>query len=63
MSVGAGACLYSPDDNVTEQQCSELEMLLSGCGICERVPEHLLSALGSLTGCGPAFVSILLNNI
>ncbi|CAG4945272.1 unnamed protein product [Colias eurytheme] len=58
MSVGAGACLYSPDSTVSEQQCAELENLLSGCGICEKVPEHYLSSLGSLTGCGPAFMYI-----
>ncbi|CAK1544069.1 unnamed protein product [Leptosia nina] len=58
MSVGAGACLYTPDHTVTSQQCTELERLLSGCGLCERVPEYLMSSLGSLIGCGPAFMYI-----
>ncbi|VVC92559.1 pyrroline-5-carboxylate reductase 2-like isoform X2 [Leptidea sinapis] len=58
MSVGAGVCLYTPDDTVTQNQCSELEHLMSGCGICERVPEYLMSSLGSLIGCGPAFIFI-----
>lgn len=62
MAVGAGACLYTPDDTVTEEQCREVERLLSGCGVCERVAEHLIGSLGSLIGCGPAFVSIHIFN-
>lgn len=57
MAIGAGSCLYTEDDNVTKEQCTLLEKLLKGCGVCERVPESLMDNLGILTGCGPAFVS------
>lgn len=58
MMVGAGACLYTPDSNVTEAQCAILEKLLRGCGICEKVPEYQIDSLGAVTACGPAFVSM-----
>ncbi|XP_063542939.1 pyrroline-5-carboxylate reductase 3 [Cydia strobilella] len=60
MTVGEGACLYTPDDSVTEDQCRLVERLLSNCGMCERVPESLMDSLGSLIGCGPAFVYIII---
>lgn len=59
MTIGEGACLYTPDDTVTEKQCLLLERLLNGCGMCEKIPETLMDSLGSLIGCGPAFVSML----
>ncbi|XP_059053491.1 pyrroline-5-carboxylate reductase 3 [Achroia grisella] len=58
MSVGAGACLYTPDQTVSSQQCELLEKLLSNCGICEKVPESLINPLGALTACGPAFIYV-----
>ncbi|XP_047521200.1 pyrroline-5-carboxylate reductase 3 [Pieris napi] len=58
MAVSAGACLYTPDNTVTEEQCRKVEIILSGCGVCERVAENLIASLGSLIGCGPAFMYI-----
>ncbi|KAM3966920.1 pyrroline 5-carboyxlate reductase [Aphomia sociella] len=58
MSVGAGACLYSPGQGVSQEQCDVLEKLISNCGICEKVPESLVDSLGVLTACGPAFMYI-----
>lgn len=60
MAIGAGSCLYTEDDNVTKEQCTLLEKLLKGCGVCERVPESLMDNLGILTGCGPAFMYIVI---
>lgn len=59
MTVGAGICLYTPDSKVTEQQCSILEKLLHSSALCEKVPEYLMDSLGTLTACGPAYVSTL----
>ncbi|CAH2040558.1 unnamed protein product, partial [Iphiclides podalirius] len=56
MSVGAGACLYTPDDRTTNGECEILEKLLSSCGICEKVSEQIMNAGGALPGCGPAFM-------
>ncbi|XP_068624662.1 pyrroline-5-carboxylate reductase 3 [Battus philenor] len=60
MSVGAGTCLYTPDNTVTIEQCEIVEKLLRSCGICEKVSEPLLSSGGSLPGCGPAFMYIVI---
>lgn len=58
MSVGAGACLYTPGQGVTLEQCEILEKLINNCGISEKVPESLIDPLGALTACGPAFMYI-----
>ncbi|XP_050349414.1 uncharacterized protein LOC126772852 [Nymphalis io] len=60
MAVGAGSCLYAPDMNVTQEQCTLFEKLLQGCGVCEKVTETLMDSLGVLTGCGPAFMYIVI---
>lgn len=59
MSVGAGICLYTPDNIVKPEQCMLLEKILSSCGICEKVAEPLMNSGGVLPACGPAFVSFL----
>ncbi|XP_023939954.2 pyrroline-5-carboxylate reductase 3 [Bicyclus anynana] len=60
MAVGAGSCLYSGDSSVTQEECTLLEKLLRGCGVLEHVPEKLMNTLGVLTGCGPAFMYMVI---
>lgn len=60
ITVGAGICLYTPDDNVPEEQCQFIEKLLGGAALCERVPESLMDTLGVLTACGPAFMYLVI---
>lgn len=62
MAVGAGSCMYTPDVNISQEQCNMLEKLLRGCGICEKIPESLINSLGTLTACGPAFVSMFVTS-
>lgn len=61
MTVGEGICLYTPDVTVTDEQCIILEKLLSSSALCEKVPEALMDTLGTLTACGPAYVSIYMS--
>lgn len=60
MTVGAGICLYTPDEKATEVQCKILEKLLNGSGVCEKVPENIMDCLGVLTACGPAFMYLVI---
>ncbi|CAG9135340.1 unnamed protein product [Plutella xylostella] len=60
MAVGSGACLYTPDAGVFANECKIVEKLLNSCGICERVPEYLIDSLGAVSGCGPAFMYIII---
>ncbi|KPJ19435.1 Pyrroline-5-carboxylate reductase 1, mitochondrial [Papilio machaon] len=60
MSVGAGICLYTPDDTIKPEQCMLLEKLLNSCGICEKVTETLMNSGSCLPGCGPAFMYIVI---
>ncbi|XP_045767424.1 pyrroline-5-carboxylate reductase 3 [Maniola jurtina] len=61
MAVGAGSCLYSVDNQTTQDQCTLLENLLQGCGVVEKIPENLINQLGTLTGCGPAFMYMVID--
>ncbi|CAH2243346.1 jg21386 [Pararge aegeria aegeria] len=60
MTVGAGSCIYAIDNSITQEQCRLLENLLQGCGVVEKIPEKLMDSLGVLTGCGPAFIYIVI---
>lgn len=60
MAVGAGICLYTTDNNVSQDQCKFLEDLLSSTALCERVEEPTMDTLGVLTACGPAFIYIVI---
>ncbi|MBE6633846.1 MAG: pyrroline-5-carboxylate reductase [Ruminococcaceae bacterium] len=56
VSVGQGMILYNGNEKVTESQYAAFLEGLSHAGRLDRLPEHLIDAAGSLSGCGPAFV-------
>ena len=56
VEVGEGEILYSPAENVTEAELNEFLMLMQHAGKLTAVPESLMDAGCSLSGCGPAFV-------
>lgn len=56
VGVGAGTILYSPDENVGEEDEKTFLSLLSHAGLSDRIPEEKIDAAGALSGCGPAFV-------
>ncbi|XP_041968106.1 pyrroline-5-carboxylate reductase 3 isoform X2 [Aricia agestis] len=60
MMVGVGSCLYSPDAKATQEDCMLLKALLSKSAVTDQIPETMIDSLGSLTGCGPAFVYIII---
>ena len=58
--VGQGVIPYCGNDRVTEEDFAELERVLGGAGLVTNLPESLIDAASALSGCGPAFVYILI---
>ena len=56
VAVGEGMILYDANANVTDEQIKAFLSGLSAAGCLDRIPERLIDAAGSLSGCGPAFV-------
>ena len=56
VEVGEGEILYSPAENVTEAELDEFLTLMQYAGKLTAIPESLMDAGCSLSGCGPAFV-------
>ena len=55
MSVGAGVCLMSANENVTEEEKQRVKDIFSAFGLVKEIPEHLMDAGTALSGSGPAF--------
>lgn len=56
MQVGEGCTIYTPGKYVTLPDLEKVHLLLSSLGIAQQVPEKMISQIGPMTGCGPAFV-------
>lgn len=56
VSVGEGMILYDVNNAVTDREIQGFLNGLSAAGRLDRIPERLIDAAGSLSGCGPAFV-------
>ncbi len=56
VAVGKGMILYDRNGAATDEQTAGFLNGLSQAGCLDRIPERLIDAAGSLSGCGPAFV-------
>ena len=56
VGVGEGEILYTPSENVTDAELGEFLSLMQYAGQLTAIPESLMDAGCSLSGCGPAFV-------
>ncbi len=56
VEVGEGEILYTAAENVTEEELSEFLHTMRYAGQLTAIPESLMDAGCSLSGCGPAFV-------
>ena len=59
-AVGAGVVLYDANELVEPAELDEFAAALSGAGVLDRLPEHLIDAGSAVAGCGPAFVCQLI---
>lgn len=56
VEVGEGEILYTPSGNVSDTELGEFLDLMKHAGQLSAIPESLMDAGCSLSGCGPAFV-------
>jgi len=54
VGAGEGMVLYTAEGETEEERTAFTE-LMSGAGILDELPEHLIDAGCALSGCGPAF--------
>jgi pyrroline-5-carboxylate reductase len=58
--IGKGMIAMSASPEVSAQSVTELEKLLSGAGIVDKVDERFMDAVTGLSGSGPAFVYLFI---
>ena len=54
-AIGQGVILCTPNAHVTAEDMTDFRTLMAGAGLIDTLPEKLIDAAGTLTGCGPAF--------
>ena len=59
-AVGEGVILYCCDPRVTEEEESLFYDLLRPAGVLMKLPEEKIDAGSAISGCGPAFVCLLI---
>ena len=55
MTVQAGVCLMSVNENVTAEEKERVKAILSPLGLVKEIPERLMDAGTAVSGSGPAF--------
>lgn len=63
VKVGQGMILVAPGKYVTEEETSEFLGLMEKSGRLDILPENLIDAGCSLSGCGPAFVFMFIQSM
>lgn len=59
-SVGQGMIMYTGEGDVTEDEFATLQALLAKAGVLDRLPENLIDAGTAVSGCGPAYLCLIL---
>ena len=59
-AVGEGVILCDANEMVTGEELREFMDAMSGAGVIDRLEEKLIDAGSAVSGCGPAFVCLLL---
>lgn len=58
--VGEGVLLFEEDTSLTAEELETAKRLFSALGIVETLSAHLMNAATAVSGCGPAFVAMML---
>lgn len=59
MLIGEGCTVYCPGTTTTNEDLQLVKSILEVTGMCQLLPEHMINAVGAVSGSGPAFVSIV----
>ncbi|XP_050308554.1 uncharacterized protein LOC126744967 isoform X2 [Anthonomus grandis grandis] len=60
MLVGEGCTVYCPGSKATEDDLDLVHSILEVTGMCQRLPEHMINAVGAVSASGPAFVYLFI---
>lgn len=58
--TGEGVMLFEKSNSLTPEERSEIMKLFGAVGLVEELPDHLMGIGGAVSGCGPAFLDILM---
>ncbi len=60
MQVGEGMCIFEKRHTLTDEEHRAVRALFEAIGSVEELETKLMSAAGTVTGCGPAFVYMVI---
>lgn len=58
--VGEGVILFEKQNSLTDAEQMEIRDLFSSLGMVEELPTHLMGIGGAISGCGPAFMDLMM---
>ena len=58
--VGSGVMLFEEANSLKKDERNEIKSLFMALGMVAEMPSHLMGIGGSVTGCGPAFVDMMI---
>ena len=58
--VGEGVMLFEETNSLEAEERQERMDMFSALGLVEEIPTHLMGIAGTLTGCGPAFIDLVI---
>ena len=58
--VGEGVMLFEKENSLNAGELKEIKNLFSSLGIIEELPANLMGIGGAISGCGPAFMDLII---
>jgi len=58
--VGEGVMLFEKENSLTAEEHAQFIELFSALGVVEELPTNLMGIGGAVSGCGPAFVDLMM---
>lgn len=58
--IGEGVMLFEKENSLNAGELKEIKNLFSSLGIIEELPSNLMGIGGAISGCGPAFMDLII---